>query len=352
MKLLTRITLSLATIISLVSIGFAQATYSESRTYIPRPKPQKKKKKSESKTPVSQIVTPSVADAPIVIPISVLDKSGNSVKNIEQKDFSVFVDGAEVPIISFDRATEAPNIILVLDTSVSAEKKSKSMREQAWTLVQAFPTATKFMLIDFNTEMKIRTQLTDNRSEIRSALEKSKNKGTGTSIYSVMSDLYRDVLPKVPGRKAIILMTDGVDTTSTTTYYDSMAEIEKDCVPIYPVYFDTFQDTQPRRLGDTELERMLQDLLVRQGRRTRFGASVEEYALGLVYINDLAVASGGRIFSSQKLEAGTKSLVDELTSNYSIVIAPQRKHLGNSRPVRVRVNRRDLAVFARASFVD
>ena len=76
-----------------------------------------------------------------------------------------------------------------------------------------------------------------------------------------------------------------------------------------------------------------------------------EYATGLIYLNDLAATSGGRIFSSEKLADGTQSLLGELSNRYYVTITVPRTNSGSHR-VLVRVSRPSLAVFARGSFVE
>ena len=150
-------------------------------------------------------------------------------------------------------------------------------------------------------------------------------------------------------------MTDGVDTTSQkSTFARSLAEVEKEDVTIYPVYFDTFND--PRNPGNRRADDWITQILrnnpmLGSPRMPLPGSSETEYKKGLIYLQDLANASGGRVFSSEKLEAGTKSLLGEFENRYYITVKVPRRNAG-SRTLRVRVNRPSVAVFARGSFVE
>jgi len=354
--------ISLLLICLFTAAGYAQTTYSESAEYKPRvvatPKKGRKKKSDEkdkaATVPISNITSDKIVagDITVTIPVSVLDRSGAAVGGVRNDEVSVFVDGVEVPVVGFEQDKEPVTMVLILDSSPSAAMRFKTMQEQASKLVGALPSNMKVMVVDFNVRLDVLSQPTTNRTEILAAIANAKM-GDGTSIYSAVRFMFEKILPQVPGRKVVVMMTDGVDTTSkNSTFERSLAEVEKDAVTIYPIYFDTKNDHS--RLGNRTDDWIVQ--LLRQNGMLNTGvnlpgSSEEEYKKGLFYLNDLAGASGGRLFSSEKLDAGTRSLLGELANRYYVTITVPRKNLG-SRPVRVRVNRPNLAVFARGSFVE
>ena len=329
--------------------ALAQGDYSESTPYKPREVDKAdKKKKSEKKTDAALAVIVG-GNQTLTIPVSVFDRSGRFISGLTQEDVSIFVDGAEVPVVKFEKSAEPVSVILILDSSPSAAVRFKTMQEQAWKFVQALPSEVKVMVVDFNSMLNVRSKLTGSRAETQEAIAKAKM-GGGTSLYSAIRTMYEKVLPQVPGRNVIVLMTDGVDTTSqNSTFAKSLSTVETADVSIYPIYYDTFADrAKTRSIGQNNLPI---DWVGLFSRLPVTGSAEAEYKRGLVYINDLAAASGGRIFSSEKLEAGTKSLVEELSSKYyATIVVP--KTGAASRPVRVRVRRSNLAVFARGSFID
>jgi VWFA-related protein len=229
------------------------------------------------------------------------------------------------------------------------------MQEQAKKFIKALPSGIKVMVVDFNTVLNVRSKPTTDRSETEAAISNKAIGGPGTSIYTAIQVLYEKVLPSVAGKKVILLMTDGVDTTSRkSTFAQSLSEVEKEDVTIYPIYVDTFNTPRgPRIASNDDLIAQLllnSNVLGASGMRTP-GSSEPEYKKGLIYLQDLANASGGRVFSSEKLEAGTKSLLGEFENRYYITVKVPRKNAG-SRTLRVRVNRPSVAVFARGSFVE
>jgi VWFA-related protein len=341
----------------------AQTNYSESAAYKPRPiaipKKDRKKKTDEkdkaATVPVSNVARDVNASGSITvtIPVSVLDRTGWAVGGIKKEEFSVFVDGTEVPIVAFEQDKEPPTMALVMDSSPSTALKFQTMQEHVTKLIGALPSDMKVMVVDFNIKLNVHTQPTTNRSEALAAISNVKF-GDGTSIYSAMQFMWDKILSQVPGRKVVVLMTDGVDTTSqNSNFAKSLMAVEKEDVTIYPIYFDTKNDHARRMIGtdDWVLQTLRRNGVFSPGIPSTPGSSETEYQKGLTYLDDLAATSGGRIFSSEKLGDGTKSLLGELANRYYVTITVPRKNIG-SRPLRVRVNRPSLAVFARGSFFD
>jgi VWFA-related protein len=365
MKYIVLITLALGLFGSAVA---GQTGYSESAEYRPRPvATPTPKKENKKKPPVSDKISTSVppptdkmeispvsGDITVTIPVSVLDRTGAAVAGVQKEEVSVFVDGAEVPIASFEQNHEPVTMVLVVDSSPSTAFTSKTMQKEAEKLLSSLPADMKVMVVDFNSQLNVRSQPTTHRPDTLKALKKVEV-GEGTSIYSAIHLMYEKVLEDVPGKKVVVLMTDGVDTTSQKSdFARSLVEVEKDAVSIYPVYFDTFNEAMQQRGRpandwlDVILGPQRRGMLINQGTA---GATRAEYTTGLLYLHDLAAASGGRMFSSEKLSDGTKSLLDELANRYYLTISVPRKNIGR-RSVRVRVKRPGLAIFTRGSFID
>lgn len=332
-------------------VAFSQTPFSESTAYRPRPVADSDKKKKPEKKKGEPAIEPALVGGSqiVTIPVSVFDKTGVFVSGLTKADVNVFVDDVEVPVQGFERSMDPLSVILLLDSSPSAMELVKTMKEQAWKLVQALPSNARVMVIDFNSKMNVRTQMTIDRAATQAAISKVKM-GDGTSLYSAIRTMYEKVIPQIPGRSVIVLMSDGVDTTSTSsTFANSLREVEKGDVSYYPIYFDTFRYVTSAR--NRRIDPHLEALLRQHRRAVTVGYSGDEYKVGLVYLNDLAVQSGGRVFSSEQFETRMRSLMDELSGKYYVTISVPKTGTG-SRPLRVRVNRPALTVFARGSFLE
>ena len=331
---------------------YPQVMYSESNAYTPRKLDETKVEnadkdvRSENSKPTQPLQPSSLEESTVTIPLVVLDRFGSRVDGISQDEVTVFVDGKKIPISSFDKEIEPAIVTLVLDSSPSSSKSLERMRQQVIKLIKELPPGIEVMVFEFSTELTFSLLPTTDRKKTITAISKQLGLGDGTSVYSTLRYLFADVLPKVPGRKVVVLMTDGIDTTSKSgDLATSLAAVQKSDTPIYPVWFD-YQKTLPTR--KTKEWAILQALKA-QGRVIE--PTKEQSAKGLEYLQDLAAASGGKVFSNEEFSDGIKSMVASLANRYVIKVKVPTDRRG-SHPIRVRVNRPTLGVFARGSFVD
>ena len=192
------------------------------------------------------------------------------------------------------------------------------------------------IVIEFNSSVKVQTQRTADRDKIFRGIEKAKF-GNGTSLYNAVDEGLRKQLSNIEGRKAVVLFTDGVDTTSRKNSYDSTLNFaeESDSL-IFPIYYNTFAQNS---LG-----------------RGAPGTSPEEYALGRKYLEDLADATGGRIFRPETTPGGLtrafEGIAEELRRQYNIGYVPDMEgRPGQRKNIKVRVDRPNLIIRARDSYV-
>jgi VWFA-related protein len=314
--------------------GSAQTSYSESNEYKPRPietpTPKKDpKRKTDDKDKTAMVpFSNATGDITVTIPLRVVGRSGSSVAGLKQEEVSVFVDGAEVPIVSFEQDKDPVTVILVLDSSPSAQLRFKTMKEQASKLVGDLPANMKVMVVDFNEKLNVRSLETTNRKDTLKGIS-SVEMGDGTSLYSAMHLMYGKILPQVPGRKVIVMMTDGVDTTSRSSDFSkSLAEVEKEDITIYPIHFDTRNDPiAPRNASGNRIYGIPGLIYIPPP-----GGLDAEYKRGLLYLNDLAAASGGRVFSAEKdrrgIEIASRRISQSLLRDHNRAEKKYRKPSG------------------------
>lgn len=328
--------------------GALGQTYSESTGYRPTALTKDDRKKLDKKSATSSVANVA-SDITVTIPLAVMDHSGTYNLALTKADVGVFVDDVEVPIASFDEDKQPLNVVLLIDSSPSANEMFKTIKQDASLLVASLPADAKVAVVDFNDGVKVRCALTTDRGAAQTAISKIRM-ANGTSLYEGIEALYQRVLSVVPGRKVVILFSDGVDTTSDdSTYGLSLREVEKEDVAVYPVYYDTFIDINKRDIGTGSFSGSMRELTQRLPPAR--GSTAAEYKIGRSYINDLATASGGRIFFGGRMQDATRSLLDEWANRYYVTIRLPRKTL-ESRRLRVRVNRPSVAVFARGSFIE
>ena len=281
----------------------------------------------------------------VTIPVSVFDRNGLYIPGLRQQDFRIYEDGTEQTIAYFGAQDKPFTVALLLDTSPSTQYKIDEIHRAADAFVDQLNPQDKVIVIEFNSSVKVQCQATNDRAEIRKAIYRAKF-GDGTSLYNAVDEALRKQLSKIEGRKAVVLFTDGVDTTSRKhNYDDTLNYAEESDSLIFPVYFNTYYDN--RQLGG--------GWGMIWGSPT-FGTSAEDYARGRRYLEDLAQATGGRVFRPETtpggLERAFEGIAEELRRQYNIGYVPTNEgKAGQRKTIKVRVNRPNLVIRARDSYV-
>ncbi len=281
----------------------------------------------------------------VTIPVSVFDRNGLYIPNLRQSDFKIFEDGKEQEIAYFGTTDKPFTVILLLDTSPSTEYKIDEIRRAAIAFVDQLKSQDKVMVIEFDENIHVLAESTGDRQKIYKAINKA-DFGGGTSLYDAVLFSLNKRLSKIDGRKAIVLFTDGVDTTSSKSGYDStLALAEEADSLIFPIYYNTFSFNDSG--GST----------FPGGRiRNPIGTRPQDYALGKKYLDELADYTGGRVFRPEAtpggLTAAFEGIAEELRRQYNIGYVPaDAGNAGQRKQIKVRVNRPNLVLRSRDSYI-
>jgi VWFA-related protein len=336
--------------------------YSESKPYQPRefpanknskPKKEKKAKANNQNTNEKPDISnlPSKIDEAITIPVSVFDSNGRFVTNLKQSDFKVFVDGQEQEILSVDKHDQPVTVVLLIDISPSTAYKIEEIQNYTLAIVEKLKPDDKVMVIAFNEQTKLLADSTTDREIISKAVRKLKF-GDGTSLYEAVKTTFNKYVNQISGKKAVILLTDGVDTTSRTVgYADSLLAVEKKDTSVFPIYFDTFATAQlPSKTSRIPFP--IQDLF---RNRPMQGTTADEYEIGKMYLNDISSLSGGRPYAVKDITdtrvENVNNISAELRLQYQIRFRSPSFTTGQRKQITVRINRPNLLVQARGSLI-
>jgi Uncharacterized protein containing a von Willebrand factor type A (vWA) domain len=288
----------------------------------------------------------------VTIPVSVFDRNGLYIPGLLAKDFKIFEDGKEQQIAYFGTADKPFTVVLLIDTSPSTSYKIEEIRAAAKAFIDQLKPQDNVMVISFDQGVHVHGEMTNDRQAIYRAIDKA-NFGNGTSLYDAVDVALRKQLAKVDGRKAIVLFTDGVDTTSRRTYDMTLDEAEESESLIFPIYYNTFFDTQGGGTLGSINGGMIPSIHNNSGMR---GTGSEDYALGRKYLEDLADYTGGRVFRPEStpggLTAAFEGIAEELRRQYNIGYIPQNEgKTGQRKQIKVRVSRPNLIVRNRDSYI-
>jgi VWFA-related protein len=223
--------------------------------------------------------------------------------------------------------------------------------------------------------VRVLSEFTSDRSRLRDAIRRTAP-GDGTKLYEAVDLVMNQRLNSVEGRKAVVLFTDGVDTTSRhASYASNVRDAEELDALIYPVQYDTYIDQGGRgggsgwpgsgRWPNSNVDILGQILggVFGGGRIGRsgggggggVGTSRREYEIANRYLHELAEKTGARSYqgdSSQNLSDAFRNIAEELRRQYTLGYYPKSQaQAGQRRQIRVRVNQPNLAVRTRDSYI-
>lgn len=317
-----------------------------------------------------------VATTLVTVPVSVLDRNGKYIPNLRQSDFQLFEDNKPQEIAYFS-SVEAPfTVALVIDTSGSTETRIREIQEAANTFVNQLRPDDRVMVVSFDDRISVLCEPTNDRYTLRNAIYRI-SVGQGTKLYDALDYVMNVRLSRIQGRKAIVLFTDGVDTTSKRASYNSTTQDAEELdALIYPVQYDTYAAQQRAGNGGgwpgpsgsggggSVWGQILGGILTGGTRRgggggggggVTVGNSRADYDRADAYLQELADKTGARKYRAESLTNANQAfalVAEELRRQYSIGYYPNNSGAANNRRrIRVRVNRSDLVVRARDSYI-
>lgn len=291
----------------------------------------------------------------VTIPVSVSDREGFYVPSLREGNFKIFEDGVEQKIEYFGTTDKPFTVVLLIDVSPSTSYKIEEIQAAAWAFVQQLLPHDKVMVIEFDSSIDVLTEATGDRAKILKAIRKT-GFGNGTALYEAVEDTLNRHLRKIDGRKAIVLFTDGVDTTSSRAGYASTLEdAEESEAVIFPIYYNTFLQNMGIGGGGVMSTPPTLGLpgMIGVGATQRMS---EEYTRGRSYLTELANVSGGKLFRAESSPGGLtavfESIAEELRRQYVLGYYPQNTGaIGDRKAIRVRVDRPKLIIRARDSYI-
>jgi Ca-activated chloride channel homolog len=323
----------------------------------------------------------------VTVPVSVLDRDGRFISGLRQEDFRILEDGVEQRVAYFAPVEQPFTVALVIDTSGSTRFKLEDIHDAAVAFLDQLRPADRVIVISFDDDVRVLSEATNDRNALRNAIRRT-HTGNGTRLYDAVDLVIRQQLSRVQGRKAVVLFTDGVDSSSKhASYQSTLEEAQELDAMIYPIQYDTYTDVgaggggswpgggggggYPGRYPSPRRRPSWGDILggvilggggVTIGRGRGGGGGVGgpgtsrgDYERGGEYLRQLALETGGRHHDARDLrnvdEAFT-NIAEELRRQYSLGYYPSRQSQASERrQIRVRVKRPSLVVRARDSYV-
>lgn len=312
----------------------------------------------------------------VSVPAVVTDKTGRPVAGLRADNFQVFEDGSPQQIVNF-ATTEAPfEVALVLDTSGSTRSELGLIRRAAMDFIESLRPGDRVAIVGFTTkdegdaklaEVQVMTFLTDDRDALRDAVEMV-GASAGTPFYDSLERVAREVFreppkPELRGRRALVALTDGVDSTSQSEYDDARERLKRAGLVCYFVQVNTEDYVEERlmrsceeegalRLSRTQLQRYRRLLgpraesadmndFCRMGQFERMDISRTLYRTARGEMDSLARETGGKTFPTTDLRDARRAfrqVAEEIGTQYSIgYYSTNKSRDGSFRAISVRL---------------
>jgi Ca-activated chloride channel family protein len=183
----------------------------------------------------------SDSGATVSIFATVTDRDNRLVPDLVREDFEVLDNDQAQTITVFDNQPRPITVVLMLDTSLSMTGNLKLVREAAEQFVIRLMPGDKAKVGAFNDKIELSGQFTGDRDELIAEL-KGLDYGNATRLYDAASMSF-DELRGLEGRRVLVILTDGEDTSSRTGFGTVLERARSEEVMIYAIglaseYFD------------------------------------------------------------------------------------------------------------------
>jgi VWFA-related protein len=145
--------------------------------------------------------------------IGVVDRKGRPIVDLNRADFDVFEDGVKQNITHFEPTVTPFSVVLMLDMSGSTIGFRQVLKQSATRFLDALAPDDRVAVIEFDEKPSLRNDFTTNRSTIAHSIEVSNGRGK-TQLYKALNLALDKLAGEKTRRKAIIVLTDGVDTAA------------------------------------------------------------------------------------------------------------------------------------------
>ncbi|HEX3185449.1 MAG TPA: VWA domain-containing protein [Pyrinomonadaceae bacterium] len=303
----------------------------------------------------------------VTVPVSVLDRDGRFISDLHREQFKVLENGVEQKLAYFESTEKPFTVALLLDTSGSTFFHLWEIKEAAIKFAKQLRPQDRVLIVTFDRLVMLLTEATNDQKVVTEVIERNAITGFSTRLYDALDLVIKARLNKIDGRKAIVLFTDGVDTGSyQATYKSTLHQVEELDALIYPIQYDTtdFVDAQTRTnttiVTTTISGRHVPAQTSSQAtygtpKASGPGTSIADYKLADQFLHQLAMKTGGRLYEANErtqLNEAFSKIAEELRHQYSLGYYPETTpQSGERREIKVRVDRADVAVRARDSYV-
>ena len=371
-RLPARIVVLVAAIVAVVCVIVIERSSAQEPQQPPAQRPRRVNETGQTADPKKTVSAGDEVDEGDVVRVDtqlvsvgavVTDSTGRPLSGLRPENFRLVEDGQPQTIANFGTAETPFEIALLLDTSGSTRDDVALIRAAANSFIEALRPGDRVGVVAFNQAKTVSTPiaavevlspLTDDREQLRAAIE-NLGGSQGTPYYDALERVADSIFREPPrdevrGRRAVVALTDGVDSSSNSDFATAKTKLTRGGIASYFIQVNTEDFVEDRLMRDCrddgrlalsqkQLQRF-RELFVpkakaedfndfcRMGPFERMSISRELYNLARREMNDLARVSGGRSFEAATLadaKAAFARVAGDIGTMYSLGYYPTNK---------------------------
>jgi Ca-activated chloride channel family protein len=208
--------------------------------------------------------------------VTVTDSGGRYVTDLAESEFQVFENGVKQNVTFFSRRENPIALSMLLDSSASMEQKLPVLQLAAANFVRRLKPNDIAQIVDFDAGVTVRQDFTSNKADLEHGIQQMSPGGSTAlhnAIYVALDGLKRISVgtDEEPRRQALIVFSDGQDTSSLLPFDDVLDRAKRSEVAIYTI---GLRDPNDQVRGFRSAEHVLQQLALETGGRAFFPANL------------------------------------------------------------------------------
>jgi Ca-activated chloride channel family protein len=187
---------------------------------------------------------------------TIYDGKGRYVDGLTRDKFQVFEDGKSQQISSFETGAQSVSCAVLLDTTGSMTEALPRVKNSIVKLIDGLGPDDSIAIYTFDEHLRVRQDFTKDKDSAKRAVLRTRAEGR-TALFDALSEVAQDV-SKRPGKKAMLVFTDGDDNASALSAAAAIARAKKVGIPLYAI-------AEGEALESPNLKKLLDDLSERTG---------------------------------------------------------------------------------------
>jgi len=246
--------------------------------------------------------------------VTVTDRTGHFIEGLHREDFQLFDNDAEQPITDFLPIEEPAQLLLLIESGPAIALFSSNHLRAADALLTAIAPTDRVAIASYSQSPQLLLDFTPNKAQARATLQ-NLNFGNGFADLNLSASLATaiDSLAPLPGKKTIVLLSTGVDTSSSQNWPLIQQKLNTSDVRILAVSLAGDFSKSPKRKKLSAQER---------AQRTQVK---EVFGEADKWLSELSHATGGRAYfpkTTQEFASTYAEIAQLIRHEYSLAFAP------------------------------